>query len=185
MMRAARLPPCAQSPVRLVVSSKGGECRREVGETGKRDTTKGGEDPGVDLLPVAPNVEVGGPHLQATSERDDERILEWSRVCLACVCLACHPNKGASGRRHSFAPRDSRQTQAASSETPQKAPVAERRRLHQPTSKVDAAGWDKTARADVVDARAISKPRFCSGQKSRQFLLKRTKYFRRNFYDAE
>ena len=117
MMRAARLLPRAQSPVKLVVSSKGCECRRELDETGKRDTTKGGEDPGVDLLPVVPNVEVGGSHLQATSERDDERILEWSRVC-----LACHPIEGASSRRHSFASRDSRQAQAASSGTPQKAP---------------------------------------------------------------
>ena len=28
-----------------------------MGETGKKDTTKGGEDPGVDLLPVALDVE--------------------------------------------------------------------------------------------------------------------------------
>ena len=54
------------------VSSKG-ECKLEVDETRERHSA--GEDP--DLLPVAPNMEAGGSHLQATAE--EERIVDWTQ----------------------------------------------------------------------------------------------------------
>ena len=49
------------------------ECRSEVDETRERHAA--GEDP--DLLPVAPNMEAGGSHLQATAE--EERIVDWTQ----------------------------------------------------------------------------------------------------------
>ena len=52
---------------------QGGECRLEVDETRERHAA--GEDP--DLLPVAPNMEAGGSHLQATAE--EERIVDWTQ----------------------------------------------------------------------------------------------------------
>ena len=52
---------------------QGGECKLEVDETRERHAA--GEDP--DLLPVAPNMEAGGSHLQATAE--EERIVDWSQ----------------------------------------------------------------------------------------------------------
>ena len=48
---------------------QGRECRHEV------DETRTGEDP--DLLLVAPNMEAGGSHLQATAE--EERIVDWTQ----------------------------------------------------------------------------------------------------------
>ena len=52
---------------------QGRECRLEVDETRERHAA--GEDP--DLLPVAPNMEAGGSHLQATAE--EERIVDWTQ----------------------------------------------------------------------------------------------------------
>ena len=52
---------------------QGGERRLEVDETRERHAA--GEDP--DLLPVAPNMEAGGSHLQATAE--EERIVDWTQ----------------------------------------------------------------------------------------------------------
>ena len=52
---------------------QGGECKLEVDETRERHAA--GEDP--DLLPVAPNMEAGGSHLQATAE--EERIVDWTQ----------------------------------------------------------------------------------------------------------
>ena len=49
------------------------ESRREMDETRERHAA--GEDP--DLLQVAPNMEAGGSHLQATAE--EERIVEWTQ----------------------------------------------------------------------------------------------------------
>ena len=49
------------------------ESRREMDET--REKHAAGEDP--DLLPVAPNMEAGGSHLQATAE--EERIVDWTQ----------------------------------------------------------------------------------------------------------
>ena len=40
-----------------------------------REKHAAGEDP--DLLPVAPNMEAGGSHLQATAE--EERIVDWTQ----------------------------------------------------------------------------------------------------------
>ena len=50
-----------------------GECETKVDET--REKHAGGED--LDLLPVAPNMEAGGSHLQATAE--EERIVDWTQ----------------------------------------------------------------------------------------------------------
>ena len=50
-----------------------GECKLVVDETRERHAA--GEDP--DLLPVAPNMEAGGSHLQATAE--EERIVDWTQ----------------------------------------------------------------------------------------------------------
>ena len=50
-----------------------GECESKVDET--REKHAGGED--LDLLPVAPNMEAGGSHLQATAE--EERIVDWTQ----------------------------------------------------------------------------------------------------------
>ena len=50
-----------------------GECESKVDET--REKHAAGEDP--DLLPVAPNMEAGGSHLQATAE--EERIVDWTQ----------------------------------------------------------------------------------------------------------
>ena len=47
--------------------------RAKVNETRERHAA--GEDP--DLLPVAPNMEAGGSHLQATAE--EERIVDWTQ----------------------------------------------------------------------------------------------------------
>ena len=52
---------------------QGEECKLEVDETRERHAA--GEDP--DLLPVAPNMEAGGSHLQATAE--EERIVDWTQ----------------------------------------------------------------------------------------------------------
>ena len=52
---------------------QGEECRLEVDETRERHAA--GED--LDLLPVAPNTEAGGSHLQATAEK--ERIVDWTQ----------------------------------------------------------------------------------------------------------
>ena len=52
---------------------QGRECRLEVDET--RERYAAGEDP--DLLQVAPNMEAGGSHLQATAE--EERIVDWTQ----------------------------------------------------------------------------------------------------------
>ena len=52
---------------------QGGECRLEVDETRARHAA--GEDP--DLLPVAPNMEAGGSHLQAMAEK--ERTVDWTQ----------------------------------------------------------------------------------------------------------
>ena len=52
---------------------QGRECRHEVDETRERHAA--GED--LDLLPVAPNMEAGGSHLQATAE--EERIVDWTQ----------------------------------------------------------------------------------------------------------
>ena len=52
---------------------QGEECRLEVDETRERHAA--GEDP--DLLPVAPNMEAGGSHLQATAE--EEQIVDWAQ----------------------------------------------------------------------------------------------------------
>ena len=52
---------------------QGGECKLEVDETRERHAA--GKDP--DLLPVAPNMEAGGSHLQATAE--EERIVDWTQ----------------------------------------------------------------------------------------------------------
>ena len=50
------------------------ECRSEVDETRVRDAA--GE--GLNLLQVAPNMEAGGSHLQATTE-DKERLVDWTQ----------------------------------------------------------------------------------------------------------
>ena len=50
-----------------------GECESEVDET--REKHVAGED--LDLFPVAPNMEAGGSHLQATAE--EERIVDWTQ----------------------------------------------------------------------------------------------------------
>ena len=50
-----------------------GECESKVDET--REKHAAGED--LDLLPVAPNMEAGGSHLQATAE--EERIVDWTQ----------------------------------------------------------------------------------------------------------
>ena len=50
-----------------------GECESKVDETRERHAA--GED--LDLLPVAPNMEAGGSHLQATAE--EERIVDWTQ----------------------------------------------------------------------------------------------------------
>ena len=50
-----------------------GECESKVDETRERHAA--GENP--DLLPVAPNMEAGGSHLQATAE--EERIVDWTQ----------------------------------------------------------------------------------------------------------
>ena len=50
-----------------------GECESKVDETRERHAA--GED--LDLLPVAPNMEACGSHLQATAE--EERIVEWTQ----------------------------------------------------------------------------------------------------------
>ena len=50
-----------------------GECESKVDET--REKYAAGED--LDLLPVAPNMEAGGSHLQATAE--EERIVDWTQ----------------------------------------------------------------------------------------------------------
>ena len=55
------------------VSSKREECESKVDETRERHAA--GENP--DLLPVAPNMEAGGSHLQATAE--EERIVDWTQ----------------------------------------------------------------------------------------------------------
>ena len=52
-----------------------GECESKVDETRERHAA--GEDP--DLLPVAPNMEAGGSHLQATTEEEEERIVDWTQ----------------------------------------------------------------------------------------------------------
>ena len=52
---------------------QGEEYRLEVDETRERHAA--GED--LDLLPVAPNMEAGGSHLQATAE--EERIVDWTQ----------------------------------------------------------------------------------------------------------
>ena len=52
---------------------QGRECKLEVDETRERHAA--GEGP--DLLPVAPNMEAGGSHLQATAE--EERIVDWTQ----------------------------------------------------------------------------------------------------------
>ena len=52
---------------------QGEECKLEVDETRERHAA--GEDP--DLLPVAPDMEAGGSHLQATAE--EERIVDWTQ----------------------------------------------------------------------------------------------------------
>ena len=52
---------------------QGGESRREMDET--RENHAAGED--LDLLPVAPNMEAGGSHLQAMTE--EERIEIWTQ----------------------------------------------------------------------------------------------------------
>ena len=52
---------------------QGEECKLVVDETRERHAA--GEDP--DLLPVAPNMEAGGSHLQATAE--EERIVDWTQ----------------------------------------------------------------------------------------------------------
>ena len=49
------------------------ECKLVVDETRERHAA--GDDP--DLLPVAPNMEAGGSHLQATAE--EERIVDWTQ----------------------------------------------------------------------------------------------------------
>ena len=49
------------------------ECESKVDET--REKHAAGED--LDLLPVAPNMEAGGSHLQATAE--EERIVDWTQ----------------------------------------------------------------------------------------------------------
>ena len=50
-----------------------GACESKVNET--REKHAAGED--LDLLPVAPNMEAGGSHLQATAE--EERIVDWTQ----------------------------------------------------------------------------------------------------------
>ena len=50
-----------------------GECESKVDET--REKYAAGED--LELLPVAPNMEAGGSHLQATAE--EERIVDWTQ----------------------------------------------------------------------------------------------------------
>ena len=62
-------------PQRLenTVSSKGEESRSEMDETRERHAA--GED--LDLPPVAPDMEVGGSHLQDTAE--EERIVDWTQ----------------------------------------------------------------------------------------------------------
>ena len=67
MTCAARLPPRAKSLARHTVSSKGRE-RFEVDETRERYAADEGE--GLGLLPMAPNMEAGGSHLQATAEEE-------------------------------------------------------------------------------------------------------------------
>ena len=70
---------------------QGGEWKLEVDETRERHAA--GKDP--DLLPVAPNMEAGGSHLQATAE--EERIVDWTqdlREIRRMVCLV----PGASGK---------------------------------------------------------------------------------------
>ena len=73
MTCAAREPPRAKSLARHTVSSKGRESRLEVDETRERHA----EDKGEGLLPVAPNMEAGGSHLQATAE--EEQIVDWAQ----------------------------------------------------------------------------------------------------------
>ena len=54
---------------------QGGESRLEVDETRERHAADKGE--GLGLLPVAPNMEAGGSHLQATAE--EEQIVDWAQ----------------------------------------------------------------------------------------------------------
>ena len=52
-----------------------GESTLEVDETREKSAADEGKD--LDLLPVAPNMEAGGSHLQATAE--EERIVDWTQ----------------------------------------------------------------------------------------------------------
>ena len=52
--------------------AQGRECRLDVDDTSERSAKEEGK--GLDLLQVAPNMEVGGSHLQATAE--EERIAD-------------------------------------------------------------------------------------------------------------
>ena len=54
---------------------QGEECRLEVDETREMNAADEGE--GLDLPQVAPNMEAGGTHLQATTE--EERIVDWTQ----------------------------------------------------------------------------------------------------------
>ena len=54
---------------------QGGESRLEVDETRERHAADKGE--GLGLLPVAPNMEAGGSHLQATAE--EEQTVDWAQ----------------------------------------------------------------------------------------------------------
>ena len=149
MMRAARLLPPAQSPAKLVVSSKGGECRREVDETGKRDTTKKAK-----ILESTCSLWRLKWRLVARTSRprhSEMRSEYWSgsvSVSRASVSHVIQLKVPVADVILLHLVIVDRLKQLRLGRL-RKLPVAEWRRLHQPTSKVDAEWyWPSTAQLD-------------------------------------